>query len=159
MNDPIPDTVVDPATGEVVSPSAEGPSALLDKFTITKPDLEDHLTAQLRAPETATAGSMIRLSIRIHNLSTYALNGVQVVVKLPHGAGFAGTLSDKLTVHGSEVVVTLGCLEPHSEQTVEVSETLASDLPKGAKVENRALIRSSTALAAESNETGTRIAE
>src|SRR6202158_4007933 len=51
VNDPIPDTLVDPATGNVVSPAADGPSALLDTFVVTKPDLEDQLHARLEAPE------------------------------------------------------------------------------------------------------------
>jgi len=43
LNDPIPDTMVDPATGLVVSPPATGTPALLDKWTVTKPELQKEL--------------------------------------------------------------------------------------------------------------------
>jgi len=42
LNDPIPDALVDPSAGNVVSSPATGQSALLDKFTVTKPDLQNN---------------------------------------------------------------------------------------------------------------------
>src|SRR5262249_58027141 len=54
LNDPIPDTVIDPATGQVISPPATGTPALLDKFTVTRPGLGTGVTATLTAPPTAS---------------------------------------------------------------------------------------------------------
>jgi hypothetical protein len=157
LNDPIPDTLVDPATGNVVSAPADGPSALLDKFSVTKPDLEENLTVQLGAPGEAAAGGGIAFAVRLHNHSRYALNGVQVVLTLPHGVSFSGTLSDTLTLHGSEVVVTLGRLAAGGEQTVDVAGTLAAGLAPGTVLRAHAVVRSSTALPVDSNETNTKV--
>jgi uncharacterized repeat protein (TIGR01451 family) len=157
LNDPLPDTLVDPATGNVVSPPADGPSALLDTFTITKPQLEDALVARLHAPEKARRGDTIKFRVEVKNHSTYALNGVQVALTLPREATFAGTTSDSLTVHGREVVITLGRLAIGAEANVEISANLEGDLREGTTVEARAEVRSSTALAVKSNETDTHI--
>jgi len=167
LNDPIPDTLVDPATGSVVTAPAVGQSALLDKFTVTKPDLENNqdgnaqggLTAQLSGPSQASAGSTIRYTVRLQNDSGYALNGTQVVVNLPAGASFAGTTSDTLTVHGSQVVVTLGRLAVGAGQTVQVSAALASGLAEGTSLRASAVVRSSTALPVSSNPTVTIIGQ
>jgi uncharacterized repeat protein (TIGR01451 family) len=167
LNDPIPDTLVDPLTGNVVSAPATGPSALLDKFTVTKPDLGDNqdgnsqggLTAHLSAPSQASAGSTITYSVRARNDSAYALNGTQVVMSLPAGAAFAGTASDTLTVHGSQVVVTLGRLEVASGQTVQVPAALASGLARGTILKASAVVRSSTALPVSSNPAVTSIGQ
>ena len=167
LNDPIPDTLVDPATGSVVTAPAVGQSALLDKFTVTKPDLENNqdgnaqggLTAQLSGPSQASAGSTIRYTVRLQNDSGYALNGTQVVVNLPAGASFAGTTSDTLTVHGSQVVVTLGRLAVGAGQTVQVSAALASGLAEGTSLRASAVVRSSTALPVSSNPTVTMIGQ
>jgi len=167
LNDPIPDTLVDPATGSVVTAPAVGQSALLDKFTVTKPDLENNqdgnaqggLTAQLSGPSQASAGSTIRYTVRLQNDSAYALNGTQVVVNLPGDASFAGTTSDTLTVHGSQVVVTLGRLAVGAGQTVQVSAALASGLADGTSLRASAVVRSSTALPVSSNPTVTIIGQ
>jgi uncharacterized repeat protein (TIGR01451 family) len=167
LNDPIPDTLVDPTTGDVVTPTAVGQSALLDKFTVTKPDLTNNqdgnsqggLTAHLSAPSRAIAGSTITYSVRVQNDSAYALNGTQVVVNLPVGAAFAGTMSDTLTVHGSQVVVTLGRLGVGGGQTVQVPATFASGLAGGTTLKASAVVRSSTALPASSNPAVTSIGQ
>jgi uncharacterized repeat protein (TIGR01451 family) len=167
LNDPIPDTLVDPLTGDVVSAPATGPSALLDKFTVTKPDLEDNqdgnsqggLTAHLSAPPQATAGSTITYSARVRNDSAYALNGTQVVINLPDGVTFAGATSDTRTVHGSQVVVTLGRLGVGSGQTVQIPATLASGLAGGTTLKASAVVRSSTALPVSSNPAVTSIGQ
>src|SRR5215467_399999 len=167
LNDPIPDTLVDPATGSVVTAPAVGQSALLDKFTVTKPDLENNqdgnaqggLTAQLSGPSQASAGSTIRYTVRLQNDSGYALNGTQVVVNLPGDASFAGTTCDTLTVHGSQVVVTLGRLAVGAGQTVQVSAALASGLAEGTSLRASAVVRSSTALPVSSNPTVTIIGQ
>ncbi|HEX4544290.1 MAG TPA: metallophosphoesterase [Candidatus Acidoferrum sp.] len=167
LNDPIPDTLVDPLTGNVVSVPATGPSALLDKFTMTKPDLGNNqdgnsqggLTAQLSAPSQGTAGSTITYSVRVRNDSAYGLNGTQVVVNLPDGVTFAGATSDALTVHGSQVVVTLGRLGVGSRQTVQIPATLAAGLAGGTTLKASAVVRSSTALPVSSNPAVTSIGQ
>ncbi|HVH60918.1 MAG TPA: metallophosphoesterase family protein, partial [Candidatus Sulfotelmatobacter sp.] len=65
LNDPIPDTLVDPATGDVVSPAAVGQSALLDKFTVTKPDVEDGVSVHIDGPQQAAAGTAITYNVRV----------------------------------------------------------------------------------------------
>ena len=40
LNDPIPDTVFGPITQTEISAPAPGPSALLDAFSLTKPELD-----------------------------------------------------------------------------------------------------------------------
>ena len=167
LNDPIPDTLVDPTTGDVVTPPAVGQSALLDKFTVTKPDLGNNqdgnaqggLEAHLSAPSRASAGSTITYNVRIQNNSGYALNGAQVVVNLPQGASFAGTTSDTVTVHGSQVVVTLGRLGVGSGQIVQVPAALASGLAGGTQLRASAVVRSSTALPVSSNQSVTVIGQ
>lgn len=157
VNDPIPDTLVDPSTGKVVSPPAEGPSVLLDKFVVTKPELNDDLSAQLFAPRTAAGGSSITFSVHVRNDSPYSLNGTQVVVRLPRGAAFSGTTSDAITLHGSEIVITLGRLAAGDSQSVDVPARLAPDLLPGTVLDSHAVVRSSTALSVQSNETRTKI--
>ena len=115
------------------------------------------LTAHLSAPSQANAGSTIAYGVRVQNDSAYALNGTQVVVNLPAGASFAGTASDALTVHGSQVVVTLGRLGVGSGQTVQVLATLGSGLSGGTLVQANAVVRSSTALPVSSNRAPTLI--
>jgi hypothetical protein len=44
LNDPIPDTVLSVATGSLMSAPATGTSALLDQFTITKPDVSSSVS-------------------------------------------------------------------------------------------------------------------
>jgi hypothetical protein len=150
LKDPIPDTLVDPTTGNVVSVPADGPSALLDKFTITKPDLSAGLRAQLSVLENAGGGSAT-LTVRVHNSSAYVLNGAQVVVSLPSGVTFSGTQSDALTIHGSDVVVTVGRIDVGGQTTASVPVSLAPNLPPGTLVNARAVVRSSTALPVAAN--------
>jgi len=89
--------------------------------------------------------------VRVQNDSVIALNGTQVVVNLPEGASFAGTASDTLTVHGSQVVITLGRLGVGGGQTVQVPVMLASGLSAGTALQASAVVRSSTALPVSSN--------
>jgi uncharacterized repeat protein (TIGR01451 family) len=166
LNDPIPDTLIDPVTGNVVSAPATGQSALLDTVTVTKPDLQNQngdaqggLEAHLSAPAQAAAGSTVTYGVRVKNNSGYPLNGTQVVVTLPDGASFAGTTSDTLTVHGSQVVVTLGRLGVGAAQTVQVPAELALAIADRTVLRANAVVRSSTALPVSSNPAVTTIAE
>lgn len=151
LNDPIPDTLVDPTTGDVVSPAADGQSALLDKFTVTKPDVEDGVSVHIDGPQQAAAGTAITYNVRVRNGSAYPLNGAQLVIHLPDGTAFAGATKDTLTVHGAQVVVTVGRIGVGGVETVEVSATLAASLPARTILRASAVLRSSTALPVSSN--------
>lgn len=151
LNDPIPDTLVDPATGDVVSAAAAGQSALLDKFTVTKPDVEDSMSVHIAGPEQAVAGSAITYNVRVRNGSAYPLSGAQVVIHLPDGAAFAGATNDTLTVHGGQVVVTVGRIGIGGVESVEIPATLASSLSASTMLRASAVLRSSTALPVSSN--------
>jgi len=157
LNDPIPDTLVDPTTGDVVSAPAVGQSALLDKFTVTKPDVEDGVSVHIDGPQQAMAGSTITYNVRVRNGSAFPLNGTQIVISLPDGATFSGTASDTLTVHGNQVVVTLGRIGVGGTQTVEVPATLASVLAARTMLKASAVLRSGTALPVASNQAPTLI--
>lgn len=151
LNDPIPDTLVDPTTGDVVSPAAAGQSALLDKFTVTKPDVEDGVSVHIDGPQQAAAGTAITYNVRVRNGSAYPLNGAQLLIHLPDGTAFAGATNDTLTVHGAQVVVTVGRIGVGGVGTVEVSATLAASLPARTILRASAVLRSSTVLPVSSN--------
>jgi len=123
LNDPIPDTVLDPATGKVVSDPATGTPALLDRFTITKPRVGHRLRATLHAPRHARRGAVVSYTLEVDNRTGYALNGTQAVVTLPEGVEFAGRLGNEATVHGRKVVLTLGRLDKGESRRVEVPVT------------------------------------
>lgn len=125
LNDPIPDTDVDPSTGDVVSAPATGPSALLDKWTVTKPELAFSVFAVASAPLRAHAGEDFTYTIKLKNTSQYSLNGSQVRFFLPNGVSFAGEKSSSITQQGNEIVITVGRLASGSEQTVSVPVTIA----------------------------------
>jgi hypothetical protein len=120
LNDPIPDTQVDPATGQVISAPANGPSALLDKWTITKPEVFGSVSAKLSAPNQIKAGQAFNYTISIRNSSQYSLNGTQVRFRVPQYVTFAGTPGDTVTVNGNEVILTVGRVAEGSEQKIEI---------------------------------------
>jgi hypothetical protein len=144
LNDPIPDTLIDPATGALVSPPATGTSALLDEFTLSRPDLRSELRATVRGPEVIPSGGTVTYSVRIENGSRHGLNGTQVEFALPDGATFGGSVSDNATVHEGSVVLTVGRLAAGDIKTVTVPVTFASESRSGVAVA-RAVVRSSTA--------------
>jgi len=151
LNDPIPDTLVDPTTGNVVSAPAAGQPALLDRFTVAKPEVEDGVSVHIDGPQQAVAGSTITYSVRVRNGSAYALNGAQVVIHLPDGEAFAGATSDALRVYGAQVVGTVGRIGVGGVETVEVSATLCRSLSARTMLHASAVLRSSTALPVSSN--------
>jgi len=121
LNDPIPDTQVDPSTGTVVSAPATGTSALLDKWTITKPRLEaSSFIATLSAPATVHAGGEFTYTIHLKNVSQYSLNGTQVRLTLPRSVSLVGATSATLSLQGREVVVTVGRLAAGAEESVSI---------------------------------------
>ena len=78
LNDPIPDTIVDPATGVVVSPPATGTPALLDKWTVIKPELRSTVSVKLTASGKAFVGSKVTYTVQLNNESQTNLSGTQV---------------------------------------------------------------------------------
>ena len=159
LNDPIPDTLVDPATGDVVSAPANGQSALLDRFTVTKPNVENAVSVHIDGPRRMEAGSTITYDVRVRNGSGYALNGAQVVVSLPEGVSFSGTTSDTQTVHGTQVVITVGRLGTGSEQTLQVPARISASFASRTMLKASAVLRSSTAMPVVSNEAPTLVAQ
>ena len=123
---PIPDTLIDPTTGNLVSNPATGTPALLDKFTVTRPDVSEGVHVAVVGPELARRDGTATFHARIENNGRTALNGTQVVFTLPEGASFAGTTSDTTTVHGDEVVVTLGRLDARSHADVSIDLGVSS---------------------------------
>lgn len=137
---------MDPTTGQVISSPATGTSALLDKWTVTKPDVASSMEAKLSAPTRVPPGGTITYTVDLRNNSQYSLNGTQVKFFLSPNVSFAGTTSDTTTVEGNEVVVTLGRLASGADQTVSVNAAVSSECRENDLVVARAVITSSTAL-------------
>jgi Calcineurin-like phosphoesterase/Purple acid Phosphatase, N-terminal domain len=157
VNDPIPDTLVDPATGNVVSPPAEGPSVLLDKFAVTKPDLEGQLRVSLQAPESAGSGGQFTYVFRAENGSAYSLNGTQAVFKLPGKVVFVASPDGSATQIGRTVVVTVGRLAAGASMDIRLTVSVGPGASKGDILNAKAELRSSTALAVEAEEIRTTV--
>jgi hypothetical protein len=150
LNDPIPDTVLDATTGALVKPATDGPSDLLDRFTITKPQAS--ISVEISAPATVVQGGELVYTVDIANVSPYALNGVQAVISLPNDVDYTGDLSDSITLQApNNVIVTLGRLAPGEARTVKVTTEAGEDLAVGAQLTASATIRSATALTVTSN--------
>jgi hypothetical protein len=163
LHDPIPDTEVDPATGQVVSAPATGASALLDAWTVTKPEVDGAVIAQLSGPAEVKAGQNIAYKVAVRNDSDFALSGTQVRFRLPHDLKFAGTASNVLTVQRDEIVLTLGHLAIGAQTTVEIPTLVQSDVGHHSDDRNHGVIHaharvySSTALPVETNEVFTNV--
>jgi hypothetical protein len=160
LNDPIPDTLVDPATGAVVTPPADGASTLLDRFTIVKPDVDDRVRVHLSRSDTDSDDGRTTYIVTIDNGSAYPLNGSQLVLRLPEGAGLADATSDTRTVVDDTVVVTLGRID--AGQVRQITLHVVRNGSQGARGEDRgeddqdavAFLRSSTAQTVVSNRIG-----
>jgi uncharacterized repeat protein (TIGR01451 family) len=145
LNDPLPDVLLNPTTGALQSqPSASGTPGLLDSFTITRPDLSAQLTADISAPGVAKKGDSLNYRIKIANNSTTNLNGVQVVVTLPTGVYYAGSLANATLVGQNQVVLTVGRLGAGETHT-QVVRTLVSSAAGSSPLTASAAVRSSTA--------------
>jgi uncharacterized repeat protein (TIGR01451 family) len=146
LNDPIPDTLLDPASGAVVSPPADGTPALLDKFTVSKPDVSASLQASISAAATVVPGGSIQYTITLSNKSQYALNGTQVVAALPNGVEFDGELDARTTLQGRRnVVITVGRVVPGEQRTVQFQARVAETQAVGGSFSVGATVRSATA--------------
>jgi hypothetical protein len=154
LNDPIPDTLIDPTTGNVVTPPATGTPALLDRFTVVKPKLAGHLTATVTGGPVASGAATFTYRVAVNNGSPYALNGTQVVLTLPSGVQFAGPVTDASTVHGREVVVTLGRLEAGASATASIPAQASGDGENDDARGERpsVVVRSATAMPAPSED-------
>jgi hypothetical protein len=158
VNDPIPDTLLDPATGNVVSPPADGPSALLDKFVVTKPDLEDQLRVRLHAPESVRPGAQFTYRLRVDNSSSYSLNGTQAVFELPSDVTFVDSPDGSALQIGNTVVVTIGRLASGVSGEIHLNVAVGPGADAGDVLAATAAIRSSTALPAQAHRIRTRVA-
>jgi hypothetical protein len=157
VNDPIPDTLVDPATGNVVSAPADGPSALLDRFVVTKPNLEDQLRVRLDAPESVGRGAQFTYRLHVENASAYGLNGAQTVFDLPSDVALVGSPDGGATQIGQTVVVTVGRLAAGASKDIHLTVALGPGAGSGDILTATAALRSSTALAVEAEEVRTRV--
>jgi len=154
LNDPIQDTEIDPVTGKVVSAPATGTSVLLDRWTVTKPDVTHFVTATLSAPARVHAGQQFTLSVKLKNRSEYSLNGTQVRFVLPSQLLFVGT-PDAVTVQDNEVVVTIGHLAVDADQTVSIPVKFSWGHNRNLRTS--AVVTSSTALPLFANHTTTTV--
>ena len=157
VNDPIPDTLVDPATGNVVSTPAVGPSALLDKFVVTKPNLEDELHLRLNAPESVSRGAQFTYTLHVDNRSSFALNGTQAVFELPQDVAFLSSPDGGATQIGQTVVVTMGRVAAGASKDIHLTVALGPGASKGDILTATANLRSSTALSVETDEARTQV--
>ena len=157
MNDPIPATLLDATTGQLVSPPAEGTPALMDKFVISKPDVSGSVAVQLSAPPAATLGGALVYSVVVTNNAAFALNGAQALITLPEGADFADAPSDTTTVQGRDAVLTLGRLASGERRVVQLRTRVAQGVAAGVVLTGRATFRSSTAQAVDANPTTTQV--
>jgi uncharacterized repeat protein (TIGR01451 family) len=155
LNDPIPDTIFDPATLTVISPPAAGASALLDKLTINKPDLGDQIQAEISATGEVSGGAQFAYRLSISNNSGTALNGVQAVLTLPAGAVFVGATDGSAIVDGLNVIVTIGRLAPGSVDAVQI--TVQAPASGSKHLLARGSFRSATALPVEAGAVNTNV--
>jgi uncharacterized repeat protein (TIGR01451 family) len=144
VNDPLPDTVVDPVSRTVLSGAGTGTSALLDKVTVTKPDISDAASLDFSAPKNLKSEDVIDYTLTFRNRSGVALNGAQAVVTLPVGVVFESASTGTATVRGSDVVVSLGRLAGDSPVTLHVYGRVLDSAPK--HLDGQAILRSATAL-------------
>jgi hypothetical protein len=149
LNDPIPDTLVDPATGALVSPPADGTSALLDRFAIGKPELEESVRVRLSAPDRVSEGDLFTYRVDLDNRSPYALNGSQVVLHLPDGTRLADPADDTRTLQDGWVVVTLGRVDVGQVRSAAIH--VIAERAGQRRLATFATLRSSTAQSVESN--------
>jgi len=156
LNDPIPDTLVDPTTGNVVTPPATGASALLDKFVVTKPGLSDSLRVHLSAPHSVVAGGQLTYTLNVQNGSSHGLNGTQAIFEIPSGVTFVASPDGGATQVGSQIVVTIGRLDAGGSAVVHI-QTQVNVASTGLTA--TALLRSSTALSVPSNVVHTSVGE
>ena len=151
----------DPVGKNVLSAPSTGQPALLDKVTVTKPDVSDDVEVELSAPEKVESGKPIDLVFTFENETEHALNGTQVVFTLPEGVAFESTNAGTATVQGRDVVVSLGRTPPGQTITVQLHGHVSKSAKPGSTLVFGGLLRSGTAMpvTAENQETKVRRAE
>jgi hypothetical protein len=159
LNDPIPDTLINPITGQVVSDAAVGKPALLDAFTITKPKIAEDLKIKLSAPSAVKAGSVLSYKLSVSNDTDYPLNGTQAVLLLPENAIYVGKLDDTIVKVGNSIIVTLGRLESEEIRNIKVEVKVPDESSEDSKLVASAMIRSATAMPVSSNKVITGITD
>jgi len=150
LNDPIPDTVLNANTGALESAPATGTSALLDKFTIKKPDVKATLIAQLTAPATVPVNGELVYSMLLKNNSAYSLNGTQIRLTLPSTVTFTGT-QVSTTMQGADIVATVGRLAAGASATVHFKAVVNPSVKRGTDLFAAATVTSGTAMPVSSN--------
>ena len=148
VNDPLPITQIDPATGNVIASAGHGTSAILDKFTVTKPDVSHVVSISLAGPAHVKPGGSLTWTVNVTNNGPTPLNGAQVVFELPNDTAFGGTTNDTTSLIGNDLVITLGRLGPGATQTLTIPATVSGE-GRGALFA-QAVLRSSTAQPVES---------
>jgi len=157
VNDPIPDTLIDPATGNVVSPSADGRSTLLDKFVVTKPDLDDQLRVTLRGPRSVSPGAQFTYRLSIENRSPFNLNGTQAVFTLPDNVTVVSSPDGAADQIANTIVVTVGRLSAEASTNIHLNVVAIPGGNADGSLRAKALVRSSTALPVQANEVRTHV--
>jgi len=157
VNDPIPDTLVDPTTGNVVSPPADGPSALLDRFVVTKPNLEDQLRVHLHAPGSVPPGAQFTYRLLVDNGSSYSLNGTQAVFELSSGVTLVDSPDGSAVQIGNSIVVTMGRLAAGVSTDIHLNVAVVPGADAGDILAATAVVRSSTALPVQADRIRTRV--
>jgi Calcineurin-like phosphoesterase/Purple acid Phosphatase, N-terminal domain len=157
LDDPIPDTVLDLSNGgKLLSPPAAGTPALLDKFTITKPEFLRDLHVALRADRNVQPDSQFTYTLDVRNGSGFALNGTQAVFRLSSDVTFLGSPDGLATTQfGNTVVVTLGRLASGGSTAVRINVLAGGSGLAIAEAE----LRSGTALPVYADRVATAIGE
>jgi len=125
----------------VLRAKSAGTPALLDAFTVTKPELND-MDINFEAPDRVSTGDTFSYTLDITNQSRFALNGTQAVLTMPDGVQFVSASGGSATIAGSDVIVTFGRLAQRDTHSVRITVKAAS----GPELHATAEIRSATAL-------------
>ena len=157
LKDPISDTVLNATTGSLISAPATGTSALLDQWTITKPDVSGSVHISLSAPDSANPGGTIPYSILISNNGTTPLNGAQIRLTVPPGVMSAALPTAPITVQGSDIVYTIGRLAPGSEQTAQINAQITDDDKHTEMIRAQVSLTSGTAQPVAGNSVTTKV--
>src|SRR5262249_8288653 len=129
----------------VISPSATGTPALLDKITVTKPDISEQVRVSLEAPDRASRGGPLPITFRFMNRSRHPLVGTQIVIRLPEGVTFESASTGTATIVDRDVIVSLGRTVPDQDVAVQITAHI-SDAATGPWLTIDGALRSSTAL-------------
>jgi hypothetical protein len=100
-------------------------------------------------------GGQLTYTLTAHNGTSHGLNGTQAVFEIPGGVTFVASPDGGATQIGNQIVVTIGRLDPGASAVVHLQTQLNAEA--GSELRAAALLRSSTALSASSNEVRTRV--